>query len=464
MLNLLLAALLGGLPAPRTELHVAAKNVTLTVSPDDAIFQRYFTLLGSEPGQITGSQVVMPVTPDDLRRVLQFCVNSTSLQPALVPLQKITDTVYRIDVRSLGWDVNVWEELVRTQEPYFSINWCDPVDEKALRERTKSCMAIVRADWFLSKLMYQPFYRKFLNLPKTYPEFKVKMGVNEVQARDLGLRVGGAVLKSVVAQHNRQLVRTPSMIGYFWESRDVRTNVGPQSVLDNLFGIEIDGGETIVQIPNKLQVFELYDAKDNVLDVVPPDIAADTNTVLAYRDIRTAASCIICHDSGLKRFKDVTRPLLAGGVLPTGHLSREQLATLNQFYNPLLEQILDQDIASYAAAVAQITEGWSTRDNAHKLEAVLYNYMDLLVTPEQAALEVGVTAARLPMLAPLVVAAYAAQQKTPPGSTLALLQGTPIPRQAWEQAFRDVAVAAQSLPETSTYPNLTSPPQEEKKP
>ena len=109
--------------------------------------------------------------------------------------------------------------------------------------------------------------------------------------------------------------RTP--FGAYWRSYDFKSSGGRGNLLlfplgpkfegnpfeDQVF--EQAGGEIIFHLPNGLQGYMLADAKDNRLDApAPVAIVSDKSETSGTSEIVNGLSCMACHASGMKPFRD----------------------------------------------------------------------------------------------------------------------------------------------------------------
>ena len=133
------------------------------------------------------------------------------------------------------------------------------------------------------------------------------------------LRRGG-LITSGVSRHNRLVERHRTPFGAYWRSYDFKTSAGRGNLLlfplgprfrGNAFddqAFEQAGGEVIFNLPNGLQGYMLADAKDNRLDApAPVGIVSDKSETSGTPEIVNGLSCLACHASGMKPFRDEIR-------------------------------------------------------------------------------------------------------------------------------------------------------------
>lgn len=398
--------------SPASELRAATQDLVTQVAPQDRSFTRYLTTYS-----------LLPAERAEARQIANFWINSLSTRRRLSPALPVTDTLLRIDLRDYAWSPDSWERMT-LKSHYVRLGWVDPKDEVTFREYSKSAMALVRLDHFVSLTSLEPHYSDFLKLPGTLTELQRQFGVQEKDVKALSLNAGGAVLRSIVALHNRQLERYPTITGYFWLSRDSKTNSGKQAVLDNLFGITPDGGEFIWSLPNELQAYYLADGNGKQVNVVPADIAQDSVTTFADKQVRNARSCVVCHAGGINKFDDIVSSLIDQGKIELRSYDKDKTIAIEELYLSQIEQQIDDDNRRFVAAV-EATSGLTPEVNAAAFQRLVYGFLERQVSPSQASLELGVEEE---WLGEYLAGSYS-------GTLLAILAGHSVSRDAWESVF-----------------------------
>lgn len=440
---------------------------------------------------------IPPEERDSFVRSLTFVLNSTSFRSSLFRPKRISPSVVRIDLGALGWDrdsrreriarlkgqgvdtskfkADLWEEFVR-DDPYFLVTqevtrkrdgtdakkrivrgWIDPAADLALRVGTGSAMAILRADWLLPRLLLEAanggYYSQALLFPPTEVDLYKSFGVNrKLVDADPQLRSGGAVLSSVVALHNRELQLIPSLYGhddrFIWRTFDFAVDdIGNKSVLDFLAGtVKQDGREVIGTLPNGLHWYYLADGKGKQVAVVPQAIAIDLRPgafdPIKERSVINAYKCISCHGptGGVYPFDDVVaRAILADGIVQYPIAKDKKVAEAavreaEDYYLSGLAKKMVRQQESYTARV-KACNGTETGPNAAAVVGLVETYIYDLVTPAQAAREMG----RSLEVAKLL-------WRNSGNSQLNVLwSGQAIKRVAWEKSWAD-AMRADTYP------------------
>jgi len=298
---------------------------TRSLTPQDRRFARYFSLNHLLTGGSTADEL-------DLHRdALAKTINHLTWEHKLAHPQPIepSKTVFRIDLRVLGWDqqpfkivrdqnevpteqspVNLFD-LVLLEYPYATIYEASETFDRLANEFLVPAGQVrpipyIRADWFVSVATQPPLYEDILGLPIALKELEKRLGVDadadldSSRARRAGLAVSG------VSRNNRALERHPARYGAYWKSFDFRTSVAAENLFRDPIQLNPAGGEFIFNLPNGLQGYFLANAKGDRLELAPTEIVTDK--FAADQTVRNGLSCIRCHDAGMKGFADAVRP------------------------------------------------------------------------------------------------------------------------------------------------------------
>jgi hypothetical protein len=362
----------------------------------------------------------------------------------------------------------VWENIAAA-DPYFAVTvidktknqtlrrgWLDPKVEEAVRKETISSKAVLRADWFLvrtsldgQKGFFQGFYSQFLGLPKTEKELDVLLGAKEEQQisastefNKIFLLQGGAVLQSIVAQHNRGLELKPTVVGksgvrFLWRSLDTDSNAENSSVLEKLAGThDVAGKEFIFSLPNGLHGYYAADGKGSQVAEVPTNIAQD-KTHPRDSIVYVGFKCVRCHqlNGGINGFDDIIRRLRVGkktGVaVITKSDKKEDLdfkRKIEAYYASDLSIETAQQRKIYREAVREASSGLEVEANYAAylkiVEGYLYGFVDLESARRETGFEDVETYIKL----------------TSPSSVTPLLENEVNSRELWEKNFGKVMV------------------------
>lgn len=189
----------------------------------------------------------------------------------------------------------------------------DPMAISFLMENTQSVSPIVRFDWFLRNAVLEPNYRNLMGI-KTIDDFKRLVVYDRrlealKQIKATVVNSGSDGLCARVAINNRLLARTPTGLGYWWETFDFKTSIGKQNVINKFINFLNnkeaeklrDAAEFIASMPNGLQAYAITNEKNQLLDAGNTDIVVDT--IAHDVTVRNARSCIWCHAAGINPFK-----------------------------------------------------------------------------------------------------------------------------------------------------------------
>lgn len=455
----------------------AAQDLTTRVPPEKRIVTRYLDFHAYSADEL-----------ETAIKAMVFALNSTSLKTNLVaPVMFHDKLLMRIDLTDLGWDqasrltkfatlekfnvqfkfaseekkrvfIDVWESFVQADK-FFAVTytnpkgdtlrgWLDPEIEVAARNLTQSSKFLLRADWLLPRLLLEKkfggFYSDLLFFPTKEEDLYKAFGTNIafVDANNQ-LKQGGAVLSSIVALNNRELQLIPSYFGFdekfIWRTFDFnQSGKENKSVIQSFGGtVKHDGREIIGSLPNGLHWYYLADAEGNQVADVPPDIAQDKRQGpinVRERRVINAYKCISCHGeaNGTFPFQDVVLKAIKNPDIALTIISKDKdkandiKQLLEEYYNSKLGKTIARQQDSYVSRVKECN-GLSSSENSDALVDLIEAYTYDNVTPQKAALEMGVT---------LDVAKEYWKNS---GNAVAsfLYAGEPVPRNDWENAFAD---------------------------
>lgn len=248
------------------------------------------------------------------RAAIVKMLNSLSWEPDVVAVEPIDEhqTIYRIDLRQMGWTAEQWDMI--TQHYPYAIKLRGG-SATTIYRATSSELPFVRADWFTFMVTQPPLYHLLLDIPTQLEQLEKRL-LGHRNARIENIRRGKAVRAgfgdSGVSVNNRMIERHPASSGGYWVSYDFGTNTGRANLFDfplgpkgtwkdarlAAFEFDHDGGEVIFNLPNGFQAYGLFDAKGNRIDVGPTNIVHDDT--MTGGAIINGVSCISCHDRGMK--------------------------------------------------------------------------------------------------------------------------------------------------------------------
>ena len=378
------------------------------VKQADRPFQRYLTLTHlHNNAAISDEQIRIH------RAAVSKLLNSLSWQ-AEITLPRAIDEPSRVilnfDLRAYGWDAHDWNEIERAY-PYgvqhSEDNALSEV-ESEIAKLTGTRLPVIRGDWFVATASRPPLYDRLLRVPANLSELESKLGVQLEKNFDDGTIQRGGLITSGVSRHNRLVERHRTPFGAYWRSYDFKSSAGRGNLLlfplgprfhGNPFddqAFEQAGGEVVFHLPNGLQGYMLADAKDNRLDApAPVGIVSDSSQTSGTPEIVNGLSCLACHSSGMKPFRDEIRghPAVFAGAkrkVDQLHPAPEEMDKLlsrdEERFLRALDTAMGELLRSGELAKADIRE-LVRRINEPVGEAAKLYTRDL--TPEAVAAELG---------------------------------------------------------------------------
>jgi len=476
-LILVLIAALMAQPAAQPTLSLddiqklAYADLSTNVLQEDWLHTRYLSLHAAR-------------NPETLISSLLFVLNSTSFRtnlanPVIVKNAAGEPVLMRLNLFDLGWDAasrtkriarlkernvnlnysaDIWEELLQEDVYFYTATtqggnlytrgWLDPTTNDAFRRATYSGKPLLNGAQIIRLIFTEPLYSQILLHPPKESDLYRVYGIDEgVVNADPQLRAGGATLDSIVALQNRELQLIPSLYGkndrFIWRTFDFnKDDVDDKSVLEAFAGTaKHDGREIIGSLPNGLHWFYLANGAGEQVAVVPQAIAIDQRSdpklKLKDRSVINAYKCVSCHVDGINPFVDVVsasavKPGIGLGIfkVKAGGGSKtygsDLKETIEEYYLSKLHDKVALQSRSYVATV-KACNGLTTEVNAAAVNEVIESYVYDLVTPEQAAREIGMS---------LIEAKAAWRGSGNP--YLVLLSGdVSIRRVAWERSLKD---------------------------
>jgi mono/diheme cytochrome c family protein len=271
-------------------------------------------------------------SPELFRDALTAAINLTSWQKGIVKPTAIepTGSVFRINLRDLGWDATPYRpgsntnlyDLVLLEYPFGAVPPAQHVVYKDLdQEYVQKAglirpVAFVRGDWFVSAIGQPPLYEDLLRLPVTLPDLEKKLGLKPNPRQTAG------VAKSRVFKYPRILERRSADDIPFWRTFDFhQTKELTEAAKQGL------GGEALFVLPNGLPGFFVAGADGHRLPETPIDLLSEETRKAG--PLRSGFACVRCHAAGLKDFSDdPALNKLAGAVAGDNHRFADAIAKL----------------------------------------------------------------------------------------------------------------------------------------
>jgi mono/diheme cytochrome c family protein len=378
-------------------------------------------------------------------------INHLSWQPNLVRLTPVkplpgkrTRTLFRIDLRSLGWDKQPYKQvkdskfvansklnifdLALLEYPYGVISMnsknYDALEQEFLKYADQARpIPYVRADWFVSTVTQPPLYEDFLQLPRTLKELETLLGVDSANDVASFNAVRGGMVTSGVSRNNRVVEWHATKYGSYWKSFDFQSSQGTDNIFNDLINLKPSGGEMIFTLPNGLQAYFIVNAKEERLDAAPTSIVVDANA--SDKTVRNGLSCMRCHERGMIPFADVVRPTLQKlGSASTQGMNVEAVLKLYPEQSKL-DTLLNHDKDRFMLAMEQVLGKPQTEE---PLKPVARQFLDDPLRLADAGSELGLSdsaklknAIRSPQLVKL-------------GLTALIADGD-VRRDAWQENF-----------------------------
>lgn len=377
-----------------------------------------------------------------------------------------------------------------------SAPYCEPPyaldGHSVLEGLTLSQVPIVRYDWFLDKLLSTVdggLYYDFAGVitesdgdtsaqVRTFARF----GIDEDAVQRLQSDQRAGVLTSKVTGKPRRIdvfrgLGGRAGTGLVMVTHDVAdadlTAEGDPFL--NLLEFKDAGREIIFEKNNGLHVFVIADGEGNIVDEVPPNIAADHTIPAPYtKRIQGAISCIRCHgidgSDGIKNFQNDVPILLKSKVDVFDDLSDpdtelfkkiERLAGLYEgdMKRGSMSKRITRGKDDYSDAIFLATGGMTSQEAALGLADSFSGYYYTKITPDIALAELGFSVPEKTSVETiqLLLAARDIDRESgikPEDGRLALLKaGIHLNRNQWELAYADafwrVTLLAKKLANTA---------------
>jgi len=352
------AWIMAGAPAlPTTEKRGFIKNeqVVAAISKDleaaserSRRFLRYFTLTHLYNAGVSEDEL------QTYRNAFNKLINSLSWNTNLVVPKAIdtAETVYRVDIRSLNWNLDTWKRIEEAN-PYFLA--LSTPDALACCEAAQCEQPYVRIDWFVLAASKPPLYHDVLGIPDTDAALEETLKVNVAANIEQEQVIRAGFNRSGVSQNNRLIEWHKSPYGSYWKSYDFGGNTGQQNLFEHPLGPEgddpfkHDGGELIFTLPNGMQGYMLVDGSGSRIDKGPVEIVSDPKR--PDKSVTNGVSCMSCHYTGVIPKTDEIGPLVRAN--PKAYEDSEYLLAI--YREPQeLQAVLDEDEKRFAAAMKKI--------------------------------------------------------------------------------------------------------------
>lgn len=357
------------------------------------------------------------------RQALTKLLNGLSWQKRIAAPHAVGPglTLLRIDLRDYGWTAATWQYLV-AHYPYVVGRF----EEQRITDLSGSSpLAYLRADWFVATASGPPLYYQVLGLPSTVAQLEKLLGVDTARhlAEERGV-IRAGVATSGVSRNNRVLERHESPHGAYWKSFDFRSNAGPQNIFRHPLDFQAAGGEMIFHLPNGMQGYYLANAEGRRIDKGPSDVVFDRSNPTSP-EIVAGRSCMSCHVSGMKRFRDDMLPVLAQRPLS----EERETALLLYAGQADLDRFLDEDGGRFGRAMFEAT-GERPDDTTREPIGRVSTAYEAPIDFARAAAELGDQPVWLRSRLD-----FTRDRGTLPGLDALTIEGGTVSRGSWESTF-----------------------------
>ena len=338
-------------------------------------------------------------------------------------------TIFRIDLRDLGWSAATWD-AIRAAYPYGVA-------------RPAGVPDAIRADWLVATASRPPLYHAILGIPDRDTELARLLGVDLAAGVADGRVARAGFTTSGISVNNRVIERHATRHGALWRSYDFRSSRGREDVFAHPLDFVPAGGELIFNLPNGLQGYMLVDGAGRRIDKAPTAIVSDPRR--PDRAVETAVSCIGCHGAGIIERADQLRGA-------TAELSAADRARILELHPPAdrLASLYAADRARFAAGLAAL--GAAPVDRSLEPVSLLTARYEAELDLRLAAAELGLTAGALERRLARSAEVRRALAGLAPG-------GGRIKRETWELVFsRALVELGLGVPFTPRTSHDTAPP------
>jgi hypothetical protein len=363
-----------------------------------------------------------------------------------------SDTLWWIDLRDFNWTEQAWENISKT-DGYF----VEPVvtHEKYSLMRLYAGNAVMRADWFIqhassimkqvdvdskTKIYKELLYSTLKKAPQTVKEFELTWGIDTQKARDIGNAFGTLVTESQnVARHNRILFGYRTELGWYYRTYDVKNVRGRRDYAENILDFKgnppdiFDVGEIFATNSLKMQVYDLYDSKENLVDFGDPAIVRHMSDVIADARVRTPHSCFDCHASGPIPSENTLLSYIKARAKASTYYKEDQLRIDRVYLDNRFEDSISENQAAFAKSLLKIN-GLKPEENGRLYLNQILEYEKPL-TLEQVAWECGVTPEQY--VEKISNDNKGHNERVPFRVSNLIKTGQPINREAWESSGAD---------------------------
>lgn len=268
----------------------------------------------------------------------------------------------------------------------------NPEDVKYLTAAMKTEYPVFRMDWFICNAMFFPGYFKFLGV-KDLESFDKVVRFKQDDIEDI--QAQGVILKSRIRMHNGSLIRSPTVLGNYWESRNYFSSTGMDNIMLNLLKKEFDEIAVFASIPNGLNGYFAGDKEGKAIPNSSPHAEFDNITRWRRKLIYAGYSCAACHEAGLQPIRDSARRFGAKYIkLLSNAKSPKDAVKIDDRLSQGLDTLIQQDTDRFTFKLKECN-GLTPAKNASIFADIVIDNDQKDLTLEDMALEEGVTVPEL---------------------------------------------------------------------
>jgi hypothetical protein len=358
----------------------------LRAEGDDGPFLRYVSL---------GNRLNQGICPEDLasdRFALIKALNSLSTQVSIAQPEAMDAdaTLYRIDLRDLGWDqptvvdgvafADKWEAIIAAAPSAIEFEGGE-ADQAKLSANTT--VPLLFADALIDAAMVGNLYYALIEVGESEDELLAQLGIDE---EDVDLRVGTGSSRLSRQDAVAERLEVGNFQGYYWARYDIAADTGGQSIFANPIDFAADSIASVFTLQNGLLGYALFDGagvRQVDTDVIVDQFQRDSR-------VRNSVSCSQCHAAGLNPMTDEVRAYADDN---RRDFDADTLGEIEDTFLPQAEidELIRQDSEIYQAALARAGIDGAVGDPV----SAVYVRFDGDVTLSAAAGELGITPAEL---------------------------------------------------------------------
>ncbi len=376
--------------------------------------------------------------------------------PTYKDIQLVRDskTLYWIDLRDYNFTEQAWEILAGV-DPYFIEPIAHHPENTLLRLLAGN--AVVRMDWFIYHAtditsevnsgrnirLYNALLYASNKEPKNVREFEKIFGLGDVEkSRQLGNEYAALVTQSKnVALHNRLLFGYRTEIGWLYRSYDTLSEEGFRDYVEGIYTFAgkpppptaYDAGEIFATNHLRMQVYALFNNKEELIDFADPRVARHLRDVTGNSAVRVPHSCMDCHAAGPIPSENTVKDAIEARIKLYLPKKQDAQRVERAFLSNKFEDAVDEDQKAFAKALKHVN-GLEPDENARNYLEVI-SYYDKPLDLQQICRETGVPIEKIQEAADKGL--QDVNRKTPGRLQILLKNGQPISRGSWDSPGKD---------------------------